>query len=195
MVLSRDRQQRRHLALAVAAVALLGVAAVGCSDDDDGETSTGTAAGATAPSAVDGTTVDGTTYAVVFLVDGGECDETVAVERTATGDVTLEAAMAELLAGPTAAEQADGAGGWFSADTAGLVVSAEVADGVGTVDLDATLPDVIPNASSSCGSTGLLAQLDGTALGVPGVDEVVYSLDGDVDAFYAWLQLGPPTTG
>jgi hypothetical protein len=51
---------------------------------------------------------------------------------------------------------------------------------------------VIPNASSSCGSAILLAQLDATATQFPTVDRAVYSIDGDTRAFYEWLQLVPP---
>lgn len=38
----------------------------------------------------------------------------------------------------------------------------------------------------------LLAQLDGTAKQFSSVDEAIYSLNGDVDAFYRWLQMVPP---
>ena len=53
-----------------------------------------------------------------------------------------------------------------------------------------TLPDVIPNASSSCGSIGLLAQLDRTATQFAGIEEAWYSLEGDRAALYG-CQLRP----
>jgi hypothetical protein len=53
---------------------------------------------------------------------------------------------------------------------------------------------IIPNASTSCGSALLLAQLDRTALQLPTVDRAVYSFDGSVRRFYEWLQLDPPDT-
>jgi peptidoglycan/xylan/chitin deacetylase (PgdA/CDA1 family) len=60
------------------------------------------------------------------------------------------------------------------------------------VDLDPRLPEVIPSASSSCGSTALLASLDATAAQFAEVDEAVYGLDGDRVAFYHWLQRPAP---
>ena len=51
---------------------------------------------------------------------------------------------------------------------------------------------LIPNASSSCGSNLLLAQLDHTALQFASVKRTVYSFDGSRRAFYEWLQLNTP---
>jgi hypothetical protein len=51
---------------------------------------------------------------------------------------------------------------------------------------------VIPNASASCGSALLLAQLDRTVTQFPTVDRAVYSFEGDADAFYEWLQRSAP---
>jgi hypothetical protein len=53
---------------------------------------------------------------------------------------------------------------------------------------------IIPNASSSFGSAALMAELDGTLKQFSSVRSTVYSFDGNVDAFYLWLQLTPPTT-
>jgi hypothetical protein len=51
---------------------------------------------------------------------------------------------------------------------------------------------LIPNASSSCGSAMLLAQLNRTATQFPTVRRAVYSFNGDRHAFYEWLQREPP---
>ena len=77
-----------------------------------------------------------------------------------------------MLAGPTEAEAAEGYGGWFSEET-----------GVFYVDF-ADFSSVIPNASTSCGSAALLAQLNSTLEQYPDVGEPRYSFDGDVAAFY-----------
>jgi hypothetical protein len=53
------------------------------------------------------------------------------------------------------------------------------------------LRDVIPNASSSCGSAGLLAQLDSTAMQF-GATRTLYSIDGNPQTFYEWLQRSVP---
>ncbi|MFH0750696.1 MAG: hypothetical protein V2B17_02560, partial [Chloroflexota bacterium] len=49
-----------------------------------------------------------------------------------------------------------------------------------------------PNASSSCGSTALLAALDATLAQLPGIRGARYSFGGDEAAFYEWLQMAAP---
>jgi spore germination protein GerM len=127
-----------------------------------------------------------------FSRDGDDCSEVEAVTRTVESGVTLELALRDLLAGPTEAERAAGFGSWFSADTAGMLRSVEVDDGVALVSFDSSLREVISGAASSCGSANLLAQLDATVGEFDEVDRAVYALDGDVDAFYEWLQMESP---
>lgn len=123
---------------------------------------------------------------------GTDCDRVVAVPRSASGADAPTDTMTQLVAGPTEAEDAQGLHSWFSAGTAGMLRSVSVEGGVARVDFDPALPSAIPNASTSCGSTLLLAQLDATIGQFDGVDRAVYSLGGDVDAFYAWLQMVSP---
>jgi hypothetical protein len=66
-----------------------------------------------------------------------------------------------------------------------------VVDGIIHLDL-ADFSQIIPNASTSCGSAGLLAQLDNTLLQFDGIDATRYSFDGDEAAFYQWLQRDVP---
>ena len=86
-----------------------------------------------------------------------------------------------------------GFGGWFSQKTAGHVRGVRIAEGVAYVDFHNFARD-IPNASSSCGSALLLAQLDRTAKQFPTVRLAVYSFDGSRRAFYEWLQRDVPPT-
>jgi hypothetical protein len=99
--------------------------------------------------------------------------------------------MRALLRGPTAEERRRGYGGWFSRRTAGTLRSVVLVRGVAWVDFR-DFRRALPGASSSCGSTLLLAQLDRTALQFPGVRRAVYSFDGSSRAFYEWLQREPP---
>ena len=123
---------------------------------------------------------------------GDFCTEVFPVPRTVTADDALTGALEALLAGPTDAEQAEGYGGWFSDETAGMLRSVEIVAGTVMVDLDDLRP-VIPNASTSCGSSALLGQLDTTALAAAdGAASVLYLLEGEHDVFYEWLQLAPP---
>jgi hypothetical protein len=113
------------------------------------------------------------------------------LERRVQAPAVLAGALRALLRGPTAAERRAGYGGWFSARTAGMLRSVSITRGVARIDF-ADFSRRIPNASSSCGSALLLAQLDRTAMQFPTVRRTVYSFAGDVEAFYAWLQLSPP---
>ena len=137
--------------------------------------------------------VPAATLTLYFSRDGEDCAEVEAVTREVESDVNLELALRELVAGPTDTERDDGFGSWFSADTAGMLRSVEVEHGLALVSFDAALREVISGASSSCGSANLLAQLDATIGEFDEVDRAVYALDGDVDAFYEWLQMEAPT--
>jgi hypothetical protein len=52
---------------------------------------------------------------------------------------------------------------------------------------------LLPNASSSHGSAALLAELDATLKQFPTIKRTLYAFNGDVAAFYTWLQLEPPS--
>jgi hypothetical protein len=136
-----------------------------------------------------------TVVAEVFFLNedrGDPCSEVFGVERRVSATTPLREVLDQLLAGPTASEIEDGYEGWFSADTAGMLDDVSIEDDVAYASFDPVLRDTIPNASTSCGSGGLLAQLDATTTQFPTVDRAVYSLGGDVDAFYEWLQLSAP---
>lgn len=123
---------------------------------------------------------------------GDPCTEVFPVARPVAADDPLTGALEALLAGPTDAERAEGYGGWFSDETAGMLRSAEIVAGTVMVDLEDLRP-VIPNASTSCGSSALLSQLDTTTLSAAeGAASVLYLLEGEHDVFYEWLQLAPP---
>jgi hypothetical protein len=122
---------------------------------------------------------------------GSSCARVYALHRRVPAPSVLAGAMRALVAGPTTAERRRGYGGWFSVLTAGSVRSAHVARGVAYVDFR-DFRRVIPNASSSCGSALLLAQLDRTAKQFPSVRRTIYSFNGSRPAFYEWLQRSAP---
>ena len=130
----------------------------------------------------------------VFAPRGGpglSCARIYPLRRTVTTPAVLTGAMRALLAGPTAAERRRGYNGWFSSKTANKLRAVHVRGGVGYVDFY-DLRRVIPNASSSCGSALLLAQLNRTATQFLSVRRAVYSFNGDRRAFYEWLQRDAP---
>jgi Immunoglobulin-like domain of bacterial spore germination len=136
--------------------------------------------------------VSPTTMTVQVFFHKGSGTELAAVNRTvAAAADKRSAALGQLLAGPTAAERKLGYFSFFSAKTAGMLRSVRVANSVGLADFgDFRL--IIPNASSSAGSQALLDELDATLMQYPGLTSTVYSFNGNVAAFYEWLQRVPP---
>lgn len=129
---------------------------------------------------------------VYFNDDASDPSHVVAMERTvARSPRVATATLTELLAGPTAAERNAGYFSWFSPATSGMLRTVRVHNGVAYVDFR-DFRTIIPNASTSAGSAMLMAQLDTTLKQFPTIASTVYSFNGDVDAFYLWLQLTPP---
>ena len=122
---------------------------------------------------------------------GNDCARVLPLRRTVTEPTLLKGAMQALLVGPTKVERARGYGGWFSARTAGHLRSVHISNGVAFIDFRSFARD-IPNASTSCGSALLLAQLDRTARQFSTVRRTGYSFMGSRRAFYEWLQRETP---
>jgi hypothetical protein len=151
---------------------------------------------ALAPSSGSGLRGSEASYAKVKVffprgVVGNSCGRVFAVGRSVRRPALLTGAMKALLAGPTKAERKKGYGGWFSAKTARMLRSARIDDGTAYVDFR-NFSRLIPNASTSCGSALLLAQLNRTATQFATVDRAVYSFNGSRGAFYNWLQMSAP---
>lgn len=145
----------------------------------------------TAPTPSTPATMTVTLYFSNTVLDPGasECAQVYAVHRTIpeASDV-LTATLNELLAGPTAAEKAQGYGSWFSAATAQSLLKASTSANTSYVDLT-DIRTVIPNASTSCGSAALLAQLRTTAQQAAMTPRVLYAIKGQPSTFWEWLQL------
>jgi hypothetical protein len=124
---------------------------------------------------------------------GAGCRRVFTRQRDVLAPGVLRGTLTKLLHGPTATERRLGYGGWFSARTAGKLRSVRIAVGVAYVDFHDLRP-LIPNASTSCGSALLLAQLDRTAKQFPSVRRVVYSIESSRRTIYEWLQLPTPRT-
>ncbi|NCD18136.1 MAG: hypothetical protein EOL91_12675 [Actinobacteria bacterium] len=194
---------RRAVVLAVATTSLL----AGCSLSvgEPGETSPSSTEVASSPSleppVMPSVTESGasTTVAVfVFLGNSilnrdGDCSLTFPVPRrvaTPAGPVEVtEAAVEELLAGPTQAEVADGYTSWFSLETtAGGLISVRLDGDTAYVNL-VDHAGRINNASTSCGAAGYVAQLEDTVRTASGATRVLFAFDGDPEAFWYWLQI------
>lgn len=188
---------RIHRHLLVAMLALSGLVLTSCGDDDD------TSAGSTTTTTTEGSAISASTTEApdgevtgfdVYLRPaelGDDCTAVFPVTREATVEGGVGDALAQLLAGPTDEESAEGLTSWFSTETEGMLNGVVVEGGVAEVDFQ-DFSSIIPNASSSCGSASLLAQLDSTVLQFPEIEQAVYAFDGDAEAFYSWLQLDVP---
>lgn len=135
------------------------------------------------------------TDAVVYfgndqLNPNAECATVYPVSRDIAGHPDPRfAVLSELLRGPAEQEREEGYSSFFSAETADALRSLSVQNGTAYVNL-ADLRQVIPNASSSCGSAALMAQIETTLMQFPGVDRVIVAFDGSTQDFYDWIQVG-----
>jgi hypothetical protein len=129
----------------------------------------------------------------VFFVAGGTdpCGNVVPVVRKVAGPVSAEVALRELLGGPSPAEAAAGYSSLFGPATADALLGVVIVEGIARVSFR-DLRKPLPNASSACGSTALLAALDATLAQLAGIRGARYSFGGDEAAFYEWLQMAPP---
>lgn len=187
---------RTRLFLASGAMAALGLLTNACGATSEPSTTTSTIANppaSTSPSTQATTTStalpDAVTVHLAFSAgDGSDCSEVVAVPRFVAANADpMKAAFDLLVAGPTADEIAGGASSLFSEATAGSVRSASLDSGLLTVDFEDVRGD-LNNASTTCGSEALLAQLNGTAFQFIEVERVTYTIDGSCEAFSNWLQ-------
>ncbi|HYN32916.1 MAG TPA: GerMN domain-containing protein [Ilumatobacteraceae bacterium] len=120
-----------------------------------------------------------------------DCTITSPVNRTVQGPDVLANTVTALLAGPTASERETGLQSWFSADTADALRSVEIVDGTAYIDFD-DFRISLSAATTSCGSAIFMKQLERTIEQFPNVERTLYSFDGDVEAFYEWIQYGSP---
>jgi hypothetical protein len=153
-------------------------------------TATTTPGGATTTSPTP-TTVATRDVQVFFGVpSSADCSEVAAYPRTVpTGENLIGATFEALLAGPTDDEKAGGAYSFFGPATDGYLRSAALVEGALTVDFT-DFSQVIPNASSSCGSGQLLSELTSTAFQFSEVVSVTYTFEGSCEAFGEFVQMG-----
>lgn len=117
-------------------------------------------------------------------------EEPKAVTRAVpAGTEPLQAAYAELVKGPSAAELQAGFTSWFKAETASSLRSVGLKEGLLVVDLADVRP-VMSGASTSNGSRMLVAELGRTGAQFTGVERIEFQLVGSCDTFGEWIQTG-----
>ena len=120
--------------------------------------------------------------------DGSDCSKVTGFERHAEGvKAPIRYVLDQLVAGPDSSEIAAGASSHFSAATADAIRSIKLDDGLLVVDF-IDIRNLIPNASTSCGSVQLLSELSGTVFRFPEVERVRYQINGSCETFFEWLQ-------
>jgi len=121
-----------------------------------------------------------------------DCNKVYAVERIIQlSDDAPNAALRELFKGPNQSEKENGYTSWFSDKTTDILKDIKVTNVLARVDL-VDIRSLIPNASTSCGSAELLAEMETTLKQFPEIKKVIISIDGQPDTFYQWLQLSTP---
>ncbi|NND12796.1 MAG: GerMN domain-containing protein [Acidimicrobiia bacterium] len=120
--------------------------------------------------------------------DGSNCAEVTGFTRSVAADLDpLTTALDLLVLGPNAEEISSGAGSFFSAETDGAIRHVRTSEGELVVDFR-DVRVALSNASTSCGSESLLAQLNGTVFQFDSIERVRYELEGSCDQFFNWLQ-------
>jgi spore germination protein GerM len=120
---------------------------------------------------------------------GKECDGIVypvkrQVQTTAS---VARAALEQLLAGPTESEKANGYFSFFSDETKSMLLGIKVKNRTAYVNFK-DMRNKLGNATTSCGSTDFIAQLEKTVLQFPAIKRVFFAVEGDPREFYEWLQ-------
>lgn len=201
----RNAEPRWTVTTLFVVVALAALLTGACGGDDDDEPTIAPTDAATTVSATDtsgsspatSTTTASTataeagdrTVQVYFSTgDGTDCSLVTSFVRPIGDDVDpILGALQLLVSGPAADESSAGVGSFFSTATADVVSEVTLSDGLLLIDF-VDLRPLLPNASTSCGSAALLAQLNNTALQFPEVERVRYRIDGSCDVFANWLQ-------
>lgn len=122
-----------------------------------------------------------------------DCRPVSSVIRETSNPDLLAGALEEMLKGLTPKEKQNGLFSFFSSSTAGFLNSVRL-DSNGTAYIDfKNFSSIIPNASSSCGSASLLAEIGRTVHANSRAEKMVLSFDGSKADFYNWLQIGCDT--
>lgn len=160
-----------------------------------GQTTATVASSTTTATTVQTTTTtaqpSGVSVEIALLAQGfDECvsPDVVLVDRVISGTADpMFSAFDLLVSGPTDDEEKGGAASWFAEPTAGTVRSVILDIDLLVVEFD-DFRETISNASTTCGSEALLAQLNATAFQFADVQRVTYQIDGSCDTFFNWLQ-------
>ena len=101
---------------------------------------------------------------------------------------TLQAALHELVRGPTPPERSRGLVSIFSNRTAGILRSVRVdSGGRAVVDFN-DFREAIPSVGTSAVASTFIISLNQTAFAISDIENVTYLLEGDCEAFWSTLE-------
>jgi len=119
-----------------------------------------------------------------------DCSKVYPVERETTEKADkINFALNELFSGPTAVEKEQGYTSWFSAETRNILNGIAIKEGTAFLNIK-DIRQIIPGASSSCGSAQLLAEIESTLKQFSSIDNVIIGINSDPKTFYEWIQVG-----
>jgi len=125
--------------------------------------------------------------------NAANCNQVYPQERVIpVATSTPQLALRELFKGPTEIEKSQGYFSFFSVATQNIFKGMKIENGVAYVNLK-DIRQIIPNASTSCGSAEFLTELQDTLKQFSTINRVIFAFDGKPAAFYEWLQIGCPT--
>lgn len=122
------------------------------------------------------------------------CNDVFPVKRKVEielGDVPAEIAVKQLLMGPNKNEQKAGYHSYFNVTTSGKFNYLHQKDGEVRVDFK-DLRSVLTDVDAPCAAAELLAQLTSTVQEYFPEKFIIFSINGNVDQFYRWLNMAPP---
>ena len=213
----------RRVVARMSAIALVGAITVGCEEGGDGDVMPsssqppGTPSATPPPSPIQTATEaehqanlaciraqersrqpDGTPAVKVYFHCGSDGEDVVReLERSLPADQVgspLRFALVQLMAGPTEQEQADGVSSFWSNHQQLLRSVRIVNETRAVVDFDDAVSE-IGNIGTSTGGKMFGDELDATVFQFPKVQTIVYTLDGNCEAFSEIFQSGgcPPS--
>jgi spore germination protein GerM len=122
--------------------------------------------------------------------NSNDCHLVYGVERSVPKTSQIaKRTLQELFAGPTELEKKQGYTSFFSEQTKDILISVEISERIAYVDFK-DIRNIIPNASSSCGSAQFFAEIEETLKQFRTIDSVMYAINGDPEPFYEWMQIG-----
>lgn len=121
-----------------------------------------------------------------------DCSEVFTVSRESKStEPQLKEILTQLFSGPTDSEKDQGYTSWFSSKTKNILKSVTVKDDTAYIDFS-DIRLLIPNVSSSCGFSQFDSSIQDTVSASLSINKVVYSINGNADTFYDWVQQTPP---